>query len=180
MIISSYPRLDTVQQSNNISTVYRNHLAWIEYELPGSYNDYVWRHVGWIFNPDGTGNIYMNGMLIQQLQGKGWGIPTQSRDRSIIRVRRRNTAQRSAISPGRSAISASIIVCSVLPTSPPCIPGRRLHHPPHHQPSLQPTQPTDGLTNITSSHLNCWPSHADADADDAIECFWSCWVASRR
>ena len=43
-----------------------------QYTLPGSYNDNIWRHVGWIFNPDGNWNIYINGMLMQQLQGKGY------------------------------------------------------------------------------------------------------------
>ena len=43
-----------------------------QYTLPGFYNDNTWRHVGWIFNPDGTWNIYINGMLMQQLQAKGY------------------------------------------------------------------------------------------------------------
>ena len=37
--------------SNQITFLLFIGTTWIEYKLPGSYNDYVWRHVGWIFNP---------------------------------------------------------------------------------------------------------------------------------
>ena len=43
-----------------------------QYTLPGPYNDNVWRHVSWALSPYGNGYctwfIYINGMIVQQLQ----------------------------------------------------------------------------------------------------------------
>eukprot|EP01035_Chromulina_nebulosa_P027032 gene27032-35483_t len=43
-----------------------------QYTLPGSYNDNIWRHVAWTLSLEVNGysiwTIYMNGMVVQQLQ----------------------------------------------------------------------------------------------------------------
>ena len=72
------------QQNNNIIIAMANGISFLvylennlidgcSYQLPGSYNDNIWRHLSWVLTTDGntgfgTWSIYINGLMIQQLQ----------------------------------------------------------------------------------------------------------------